>query len=386
MKFDPTRKGIDRTMNLKELLEQRNEKIVRMEEITQACGSEKRAMSEEEIKEFDKLEGEVKELSETIKRAEKLQAENLNKDPEQRAKVEKEEAEKRAFVAFVRNKYFEEPEEIRAEANFTVTDNTAVIPSSIANKIIEEVVDRCEIYSYASKYNVKGDLFFPVYDESDGGITMEYAEEFTDPVHTAGKFTSVKLTSFLARVTTLISKSLINNSQFDLFTYIVGKVAEAVADWLEKELLLGTTDKIEGLSSVEASVTTLTSDSLIDLQDSIKGVFQSRCRWIMSPGTKNSIRKFKDGQGNYLLERDYANGTGNWHLLGKPISLTDTLEDGVIYYGDYSGLAVKIVENPSIEVIREKYEQHAVGLCAWLEMDAKVIEPQKIVKLEVSGS
>ncbi len=371
---------------LKKLYEQRNDKLEEMDKLTHDENGEVRstAMTEEETQKFDTLEAEVRALTETIDRIERRRKQSIEKaDPEKRAEAEKEEAEKRAFVAYVRNTFGSLDEETRAAANFTVTDNTAVIPSSIARKIIEEVKDRCRIFDLASKYNVKGDLIFPVWDESDGGITMEYAEEFTEPKHTAGKFTSVKLTSYLARVTTLISKSLLNNAAFDLFTYIVGKVSEAVADFLEKEMLCGTMDKIEGLSKVEAKITTLDSDSLIDLQDSIKGAFQSRCRWIMSPATKNKIRKFKDGQGNYLLERDYANGTGAWHLLGKPIELTDVLEEGEIYYGDFSGLAVKIVENPAIEVIREKYyEQHAVGLCVWLEMDGKVIEPQKIAKLK----
>ncbi len=370
---------------LKKLLEQRNDLLEEMDNITQGAITENRAMTAEEIKSFDEKEGKVKSLTETIDRINRQREQDFKDSaPEKRAQISKEEAEKRAFVAFVRNTRIDE--EIRAEANFTVNNNTAVIPTSIANKILEEVEDRCPIYAMTSKFTVKGDLIFPVYDESDGGITMNYAEEFTEPTHTAGKFTSIKLTSYLARVTTLISKSLLNNSAFDLYTYIVGKVAESIARFLEKELLLGTESKIDGLKSVEAKITTLNADSIIDLQDSIKGAFQSGCCFIMSPATKSKIRKFKDGQGNYLLERNYSDANGSFNLLGKPIYLTDTLKDDVIFYGDMSGLAVKITEAPSIEVIREKYlEQHAVGLCAWLEMDGKVIEPQKIAKLEVSG-
>ena len=53
-----------------------------------------------------------------------------------------------------------------------------------------------------------------------------------------------------------------------------------------------------------------------------------------------------------------------------------------VYYGDFSGLAVKVSEDVSIEVLREKFAtQHAVGVVAWLEMDAKVENAQKIAKL-----
>ena len=53
-----------------------------------------------------------------------------------------------------------------------------------------------------------------------------------------------------------------------------------------------------------------------------------------------------------------------------------------IYYGDMSGLAVKIVEALEINVLREKYAtQHATGVVGWMEMDAKVENEQKIAKM-----
>ena len=54
----------------------------------------------------------------------------------------------------------------------------------------------------------------------------------------------------------------------------------------------------------------------------------------------------------------------------------------VIYYGAMSGLATKFVEELEIEALREKYaDQHAVGVVAWMEFDAKVEDAQKISKL-----
>ena len=53
-----------------------------------------------------------------------------------------------------------------------------------------------------------------------------------------------------------------------------------------------------------------------------------------------------------------------------------------IYYGDMSGLAVKLSEDVAIEVLREKFAtQHAIGVVGWIEIDAKVENAQKIAKL-----
>ena len=59
----------------------------------------------------------------------------------------------------------------------------------------------------------------------------------------------------------------------------------------------------------------------------------------------------------------------------------------VIFYGDMSGLATKVSEDVSVEVLREKYAtQHAIGVVAWMEIDAKVENAQKISKLVMKTS
>ena len=41
----------------------------------------------------------------------------------------------------------------------------------------------------------------------------------------------------------------------------------------------------------------------------------------------------------------------------------------------------------NIEVLREKYaEQHAIGIVAWLEMDAKIENQQKIAVLKMAAA
>ena len=42
--------------------------------------------------------------------------------------------------------------------------------------------------------------------------------------------------------------SLVNNSKFDIVSYVIRKMAEAVSEWIENELINGTESKIEGLS------------------------------------------------------------------------------------------------------------------------------------------
>lgn len=368
-------------MNLKALREQKNDLIIKMQELTDLAINEKRAMSDEEKTNFDTYEEQVKQLNETIERCEKEFKSEIINDPAKEKAHNEERAEQEQFVDYVKGIVLNK----RADVNFDIGTNGAVIPTSIAKKILEVVKDHCRIFEYGSKFNVGGTLSFPVYDETTQAITMSYAEEFSTLNATSGKFTSIELKGFLAAALTKVSRSLINNVEFDLFSYIIKKMGEAIATFLETELLKGTASKIAGLSTAEVVATTLTADSLIDVQDSVKTVFQHNARWIMSSSTKNKIRKLKDGMGNYLLERDYANGNGGWLLLGKPVELTDVLADGDLFYGDFSGLAIKIAENPELQILNEQFAtEHAVGVVAWLEIDAGIIEPQKIKRLTVA--
>jgi len=170
-------------------------------------------------------------------------------------------------------------------------------------------------------------------------------------------------------------------------------MAEKIALWIEKELLVGTAAKIKGFSESKqaltaASKTAITIDELIDLQETVPDKFQGASIWIMNKATRTSIRKLKDKDGNYLLNRDPAAKWG-YTLLGKDVYTSDNMPKlgeatkTIIYYGDISGLAVKVSEDISIEVLREKYAtQHAIGVMGWLEMDAKVENEQKIAKLK----
>ncbi len=371
--------------NLKALYEKRAELYTEMNKLVSTADTENRAMTTEEMTRFDQTEQEIKNIDGTIQREER--ARNIEKKEPAKTEVEERAvAEERAFANFVRGVVEE-----RTDVNMTVGDNGAVIPSSIANRIIETVVEICPIYQLSERFDVSGTLNIPKYDESTQEITCTYATEFTDLTSSSGKFASVELKGFLAGALSKVSKSLINNSNFQLVNFVIKKIAEAVSKWIEGELLYGTTDKIAGLSGVTQNITAaktteVTCDELIDVQELVPDIYQEGAIWIMSRATRKAIRKLKDGNGQYLLNKD-ATAKWGYTLLGKDVYTSAKMEDMSagkvsIYYGDMTGLATKVSENISVEVLRELFAaQHALGVVAWVEMDSKVQNVQKIGKL-----
>ena len=373
---------------LKELMEKRAELQEKMDNLLDTAKEEKRAMSTEEVAQFDEMEAEIKNIDATIEREEK-RAKAEKKDIKEELTVE--ERDYKNFANYIRD--LASGSETRAEVNLTKGDNGAVIPSTIINKIMDKVGEISPVYRLATKYNIAGTINIPKVDESTSSITVAYGTEFTDLESKANKFATIELTGYLYGALTKISKSLLNNSDFNLVNWVIDKMAKKVAKFIEGELLNGTASKTAGIAGsydstnmkvTLASKTAITADELIDIQDKVPDAYQGEACWIMSKDTRNKCRKLKDGQNNYLLVRDFSQ-EGAYTLLGKPVYLSDnvaslgTASKNVIFYGDMSGLAVKEAETAEVQILREKYAtQHAVGIVMWGEIDAKVEDTQKI--------
>lgn len=376
---------------LKALLEKRNSKIDAMNALTNSAITETRALTEEEDGNFKELEGEVRALDSTI---EKIKETREKLDiPEAGANGESEtveQSEERAFASYIRGKV-----ETRTGVNMIPADNGAIIPKTIANRIVKKIDEISPIVNASTHYTVKGQLDLPYYNEKTSAITVAYSDEFATLEANIGKFEKISLNGFLAGALTKISRSLMNNSDVSLVSFVVDDMAMKIARWLEKEFLVGTSGKIEGLSTCKqtvtaAAATAVKADELIDLQEAIIDHYQAGAMWIMNRATRTAIRKLKDGNDSYLLQDDVTAPFGKT-LLGKPVYTSDNmpgLEAGktAIFYGDFSGLACKFAEDPSIQVLQEVYAtQHAIGAVGWLEVDAKIQVEQAIAQLKMKA-
>lgn len=382
-------------MALKALIEKRAALQATMDGLISTAETENRALNEGEVAQFDAAEAEIRAIDETIAREDR--ARGIETVPAAAGTVEERAAEEeRAFADYVLGRV----SELRAgEQNVTMGNNGAIIPTTIANRIIKAVRDRCPILAGATIYNIKGTLKVPVWGKANNthDIAVGYHAEFTELTADSGKFTSVDLGGYLAGALTLIGRSVEHNAAFDVVTFIVNQMAEEIAVWIEGQLLNGTGSNAAqgalatGTTMTAAAAAAITADELVELQSKIKQAYQARACWTMHPDTFVAIKKLKDGNDRYLLQDDVT-GEFPYRLLGKPVYLSDNMPKiaagaKAILYGDYSGLSVNIRENISIQVLREKYAtQHATGVVAWFEFDSKVTDNQKLAVLVMKSA
>lgn len=355
-------------------------------------------LDEKKVDEAKSLVEEIKELkAEMAVKTEMEEIEKMNVETnavEVKAAMSQKDADIKAFADFIRTTKAN-------EQNFSTGNNGAIIPVTIAKMIVEKVEEICPVFEKAQKFYTKGELRIPVYgpktvatDSSVHDITAAYAADFAELTADAGAFTSVDLKNYLVGALSLVGKSLINNSDIDIVSFVVAEMANKFAAFIERELLNGTENYITGALSTTntvtaASTTVITADELIDVQMAIPTAYQANACWIMAPATFKAIRKLKyTGSGEYIVIPDFTAAAG-FSLLGKPVYLSDNMPAAqasakTVLYGDLSGLAVKISEDIEISVLREKYAtQHAVGVCGYTEMDAKVCNHQKLATLSM---
>lgn len=386
----------------KELVEKKNDLIQRAEEVFNQAKAENRELTDDEAQELTNIRSEVNRIKNHLDLEEAFGAEELKKEVKEETKMTEEtrsieQMEREAFENYVRGRVIHE----RAGELTPATSGTGIglggslIPQTIVDYIIRKVYDICPILERSQKFNVKGTLEVPYYPADSQNITVAYQSEFVQLSSTSGSFATVSLTGFLAGCLTKISRSLINNTEFDIVGFVVDEMAYAIKRFIEHELLIGTANKVEGLSGLEnlvvaEAVNAITADDVVKVHDAIKDEYQANAIWIMSPATRTALRLLKSTTGYYLLNDDVSTPFGV-SLLGKPVYVSDNMPEigagkPVIYYGDMRGLATKFNEEINIEVLRERYaDEHAVGVVGWFEFDSKIIDEQQIAGLVMAG-
>lgn len=386
---------------MKKLYEKKNSLLNEMEEILNKAKEETRSFTEEEKSRVEEIKSEIRGLEQVIANEEELRSfdksnitratGNSEKTTEERQQEEVEK-EERQFIDAVATG------EIR---NLTAGNNGGIIPVTIASDIIDTVKELCPLLDHADIYHVAGELRLPKFKATSSSagsvatpIAASYVNEFTELTESTAQFETINLTNQIIGVLVKMSKSLLNRANFDVRSFIVNKVAKTIVEFLEKEMLIAKGDKIQGAINTTNEVVAANQDKfdttdLVDLQMAIPSAYQKNCMWIMHKDILKALRKLKTADGQFILNADVTAPFG-YTILGKPVYLSDSMPkniaagQNVMLYMDASGYAVKMTKSMEIQMLMEKYAtQYAVGICAYVEIDAKIADENKIARLKM---
>lgn len=132
------------------------------------------------------------------------------------------------------------------------------------------------------------------------------------------------------------------------------------------------------LGKTAAAVAAITGDELIDLEHSVDPAYRQspKARFMFNDTTLKSLRKLKDGQGQYLWNGgDLSKGTSP-SLLGRSYSVNQAMAspatgNKTVLFGDFAKYYVRKVGSPIIGVMRERFWPD-LGIAGLIRFDGEL--------------
>lgn len=143
--------------------------------------------------------------------------------------------------------------------------------------------------------------------------------------------------------------------------------------------------------TLNGHATNLSADALISLLYAMPTSYRNKGVWVMNGSTLATLRKLKDGQGNYLWQPSYQAGQPET-ILNRPvveaIDMPDVAANTMpIIYGDFSGY--RIVDRIDLSVLANPYLLATNGMTrfhATRRVGGDVIQPRGFSKLKMAVS
>ncbi len=185
-----------------------------------------------------------------------------------------------------------------------------------------------------------------------------------------------------------VSEELLNDSVFDLPSYIAREFARRIGAAEEEAFFTGNgTGKPTGVLNATggaetgvtaASATAITMDEVMDLYYSLRAPYRRNAVFIMNDSTIKAIRKLKNGNGDYLWQPSLTAGQPDT-LLNRPVYTSSYMPaiaagNKTILFGDLGYYWVADRQGRSFKRLNELYAATGqVGFLASQRVDGKLV-------------
>ena len=241
-----------------------------------------------------------------------------------------------------------------------------------------------------------GDHTIPVVASHGEAAWMEEGSAYPESDDT---FSQVNLGAHKLGTAIRVSEELMNDSVFDLESYIANEFARAFGIAEEEAFCVGTgTGQPTGIFTANggqvgvtaASSTAVTADELISLVYALKSPYRRNAKFLANDATISAIRKLKDGNGVYLWQPSLQAGEPD-KLLGYDLYTSPyvpQMEAGAfsVAFGDFKNYWIADRSGRTVQRLNELYSTNGqVGFVATERVDGKVILPEGIKLLKMKA-
>lgn len=273
----------------------------------------------------------------------------------------------------------------------TDSEGGYLVPDEYERTLVEALEEE-NIFRQMAKViqTSSGDRKIPVVASKGTASWIDEEGAFTESDDSFGQ---VSIGAYKLGTMIKVSEELLNDSVFDLPSYISREFARRIGAKEEEAFFTGDgTGKPLGVLAASggaemgvtaASATAITADELIDLFYSLKSPYRKKSVWVLNDSTIKAIRKLKDSNGQYLWQPSLVAGTPDT-ILGRPVKTSaymPAIAAGAktIAFGDFSYYWIADRQGRSFKRLNELYAATGqVGFLASQRVDGKLILPEAI--------
>lgn len=363
-------------------------------------------ISAEDAERYDKMEAEVVNLGKEIERLERQ--ERLDKElakpvsmpivENPGARLQDDEKTGRASATYtqafwdsIRRKYYIDVQ--NALSVGTDADGGYLVPEEYEKMLIDKLQEENFFRSLATVIHTGSERKIPVVTGHGEASWMEENGLYPESQDTFGQ---ISIGAYKLGTAIRVSEELLNDSVFDLPSYIAGEFARRIGTKEEEAFLVGDgKSKPTGVFptadlGVTAATTNITFDDVIDLYHSLRIPYRRKAVWLLNDSTIKALRKVKDGNGNYIWQPSVQAGMPDT-ILNRPCystSFAPELAAGnrPILFGDFSYYWIADREYRSFKRLNELYAPNGqVGFLASQRVDGFLTLNEAIKALEVKA-
>lgn len=279
------------------------------------------------------------------------------------------------------------------------------VPTTLANFIVSTMKDWGPMYDPGITTELvtsSGNAFdIPTNDDTGNtGALLAEGADLTDDNSGDLAFGEKNLNAFVYATPWLkISFELLQDSAFNLEAFIGAKLGERLGRIANQRLTIGTGSSqpngivtAASIGKTAAAAAAIAADELIDLQHSVNAAYRRspRCGWMFADTTLASIRKLKDGQGNYLWQMGDVRVGAPDLILGKQYFVNDDVaamaaNARTVVFGDMGAYIVRKVGSPLIGTVRERYWPK-IGMAGLVRFDGELTDTAAVKVLRQAAS
>ena len=303
--------------------------------------------------------------------------------------------EQKAFVAYLRLGNATPADEIKALTVSSDTQGGYFAPAEFSSEFIKDLVETSPIRAYASVRSTAAPSV--VYPRRTGITNARWkgetqAQEGSEPSFGQAEIAVKEINTFVD-----ISNQLLADSGGQAETEVRLALGE---DFGQKEALAFVSGNgvlepegflvADGIAeTLNGHATVLAADALITLLYAQPATWRNAGAWAMNGTTLATLRKLKDGQGNYLWQPSYQAGQPET-ILGRPVVEMPDMPDVAaastpIVYADWSGY--RIVDRVGLSILVNPYILATNGMTrihATRRVGGGVIQAAKFRKLRMA--